>query len=129
MQWTTLHPHSWTHRTTEVYRICSSRPARDHRDYAGGLYVDLDEFCTKLGGLLSGSESNVKTPIRDACQLVLAALGEGKSDSLILENVSADVRSHGISIYLPYLSDEQSAQVDKPMVKGGTKTGALRAET
>jgi len=92
------------------------------RDYAGGLYVDLAEFCTKLRGLLSGSQSNVKTPIRDACQLVLNALGERTSDPLILENVSADVRSHGISIYLPYLSDEQSAQVDKPMVKGGRET-------
>ena len=75
---------------------------------------------------LNGSESVVITPIRDACQLVLAALAEGKSDSLILENVSADGRSHGISIYLPYLSDEQSAQVNKPLVKGGdlTRNGA-----
>jgi len=92
---------------------------RGSPDYVGGLYVDLFEFCRKLDGLLGGSESKVITPIRDACQLVLAALAEGKPDSLILVNESADLSSHGISIYLPYLSDEQSAQVDKPMVKGG----------
>ena len=92
---------------------------RGSPDYVGGLYVDLFEFCRKLDGLLGGSESKVITPIREACQLVLAALAEGKSDSLILVNDSADLTGHGISIYLPYLSDEQSAQVDKPMVKGG----------
>jgi len=92
------------------------------RDYVGGLYVDLAEFCTNLRGLLNGSESKVIMPIRDACQLVLAALAEGTSDPLILINVSADTRSHGISIYLPYLGDEQSAQVNKPLVKGGQPT-------
>ncbi len=92
------------------------------QDYAGGLYVDLAEFCKQLNGQLNGRGSEVKKPIRAACQGVLDALAEGSSDSLILENYSADTTGNGISIYFPYLSDEQSAQVDKPMVKGGRET-------
>jgi Clostripain family len=95
---------------------------KQSRDYAGGLYVDLDEFCTKLRGLLDGSEFDVKPPTWAACKGVLDALVERTSDSLILINVSAEARNHGISIYLPYLSDDQSAEVDKPMVKGGRET-------
>ena len=45
----------------------------ESRDYAGGLYVDLYEFCTKLSGLLNGSESDCENaypgcmPARAGC--------------------------------------------------------------
>ena len=134
----------------------------DSRDYAGGLYVDLVEFCTNLHWLLdaimSVDEMNapddmpcppegdvpqnfgvvakcngnnlknsvaLRKKIKRACLMVLDALrlgSDGTPTGLILANCSADTRSHGLSIYLPYLSDEQYAQVAQPMVKGGIGT-------
>jgi len=80
------------------------------RDYAGGLYVDLFELCTNL------SDPPLTSAIKDECTKVTEALGD--PDGLILKNISADGRSHGISIYFPYLTDQQYAQVSKPLVKG-----------
>ena len=129
------------------------------RDYAGGLYVDLVEFCTYLYEQLypstdeeEGEEEGKngayaltpparngaskdsgcdkaklkeaicrKKDIRDACQAVLNALKvneHGISDGLVLINCSGDTRSHGVSLYLPYLSDEQASDIEQPMVKG-----------
>jgi hypothetical protein len=99
------------------------RARQESRDYAGGLYVDLAEFSTKLVGQLNGSLSGIKKEIRDACIKVQDALklsSGGTSKGLILVNSSSDTRSHGISIYLPYLTDDQYAQVQRPLVKGGT---------
>jgi hypothetical protein len=71
------------------------------QDYAGGLYVDLAELCKQLRGRLNGSGSDVKEPIRAACQGVLDALAEGSSDSLILKKFSAETRSNRVSMYFP----------------------------
>ncbi len=49
----------------------------------------------------------------------LALTADGTSNGLILKNGSDDRRSHGISIYLPYLTNEQYAEVNRPLVKGG----------
>lgn len=124
------------------------------RDYAGGLYVDLMEFCTYLYQQLfpsveeeeeiearaKTSSANSRVPtnprcddslienslghkkrIRDACLAVLAALyvnAHGTSDGIVLINCSGDTRSHGLSIYFPYLSDYQAFLIGQPMVKG-----------
>ena len=147
------------------------------RDYAGGLYVDLSDFCAKLSGQLGEltkkranektelekkeelDESEKKklaalnepvtwiTDIQSACQPVIDAL-KITTNSLVLVNGSVEIsedgknakiqvngseispngehpkiRNHGISIYLPYLTVEQFAQVQRPLVKGGTLTG------
>jgi hypothetical protein len=84
------------------------------QDYASGLYVDLDSFCENLTALTSRFAKE--------CTNVKTALKEGPS-SLILKNEAVDnERSHGISIYFPYLNDPQYAQVSRPLVKGGDKT-------
>ena len=44
----------------EDFRICSSRPARHSRDYAGGLYVDLYEFCSNLSKQLRQTEIRIR---------------------------------------------------------------------
>jgi hypothetical protein len=91
------------------------------QDYAGGLYVDLHDFCTKLSGQLNQPNAGKKwDAIQRACQKVLSALTKGTSN-LILDN-SAEKHGAGISIYLPYLTDDQYAQVSRPLVKGGTGT-------
>ena len=92
------------------------------KDYVGGLYVDLHDFCTNLRGQVS--QKSEWQYIESACQSVLDALNQGKSN-LILKN-SDDDRGHGVSIYLPYLTDAQYAQVSKPLVKGGELTHGVK---
>jgi hypothetical protein len=116
------------------------------RDFAGGLYIDLFDFCRKLQRLLSTGETEDastsesadegtwpngtaqptwKDKIAEACQNVIDALKEDKEGSgnlLVLANCSADCRCHGVSLYLPYLSEEQYGEVQQPMVKGGPDT-------
>ena len=43
-----------------------------------------------------------------------------RKTELILDN--SDQKNGGISIYLPYLTNPQYAEVSKPLVKGGTGT-------
>jgi hypothetical protein len=110
---------------------------KDSQDYAGGLYVDLYEFCANLRkqlGKFDKTETWIQS-IRAACRSVKTALEIAKNgDSLILANCSAVISSdtkkpqiscdpdkttsHGISIYLPYLTDQQYTQVQRPLVKG-----------
>lgn len=107
------------------------------RDFAGGLYVDLFDFCRQLRRLLSTdecvdpskSESGKqekcwKRKIADACNIVMKALKVDTTNRklLVLANHSADSRCHGVSLYLPYLSAEQYDEVQQPMVKGGPDT-------
>jgi Clostripain family len=125
------------------------------RDYAGGLYVDMVEFCTYLYQQLfpctedeeevearmrvSQTEGNAsdktgcdhsilknalghKKRISDACLAVLEALqvdvcGTSKRGAVLI-SCSSDTRSHGLSIYLPYLSDNQASLITQPVVKG-----------
>lgn len=94
---------------------------KSSQDYAGGLYVDLHDFCTKLSGQLSETNAGDKWKnIQSACQKVLDELTKGTS-KFIVEN-SGNNRGHGISIYLPYLTDEQFNQVNRPLAKGGIQT-------
>jgi hypothetical protein len=112
------------------------------RDFVAGLYVDLDDFCTKLYRLLSvcvsdetlkykscsGKQGKEKhecweNNIRYACQSVIAALPYvPNSKSLVLANSTNDPDCHGISLYLPYLTNLQYAALVQPMVKGGPDT-------
>jgi hypothetical protein len=126
--------------------LCRLIQAREKsQDYASGLYVDLYEFCRNLVGQLRNLEkTDAIRRIQDACRGVLGALNISETgDSLILMNGSVNdsnaknasrilfdspnvrrsgkspvTRNHGISIYLPYLTDTQYAQVQRPLVKG-----------
>jgi hypothetical protein len=103
---------------------------KSSRDYATGLYVDLHDFCTKLSGLLNQPDAEkrwkeiqggCRKEIQGACGKVLKALTKGKSKKLILDN-SDEKNGGGISIYLPYLTDPQFDQMNRPLVKGGPET-------
>jgi hypothetical protein len=116
------------------------------RDFASGLYVDIVEFCTYLSDLLypsidsdeaDANEVSAKSPganssplssfidhkrkIREACRQILKALEvdkHGTSENFLLVNCSRDTRCHGVSIYFPFLSDEEASNLGQPMVKG-----------
>jgi Clostripain family len=85
------------------------------KDYAGGLYVDLGAFCKNLSTLLAQWKG-----IQGACENVRTALTKGKAN-LVFDNSAKEFGS-GISIYLPYLTNQQYTQVSRPLVKGGTGT-------
>jgi hypothetical protein len=107
----------------EGFRNLLIEARQKSRDYAGGLYVDLYEFCSNLSTQLGKPDATDKwkSNIQTACGGVLKALelsADGTSGGLILKNGSDDPRSHGISIYLPYLTKEQFAKVNRPLVKG-----------
>jgi hypothetical protein len=107
------------------------------QDYAGGLYVDLHDFCTNLSKQLDKAKWE---DIKNNCGTVLSLLKRVPTpDSFILingavtaageplineENTTAN---HGISIYLPYLTNQQfDDKVDRPMVKGGRGTDGAK---
>lgn len=111
-------------------------------DFAGGLYVDLFEFAAGLISALDAGSSlgrrsysthgpnasdpdDWKYPIRCACDDILAALEEDiqvKKNLLVLANCSADGTSYGVSLYMPYLSNDQWTGINRPMIKGGDAT-------
>jgi hypothetical protein len=112
------------------------------RDFVSGLYVDLFDFAA---GLISELEAGAradqrghskqspspvdsdywKNPLRHACNDILAALEEdiqGKKNLLVLANCSADGTCNGVSLYMPYLSNDQWIGINRPMIKGGDAT-------
>jgi len=112
---------------------------KDSQDYAGGLYVDLHEFCRNLYEQLAKANGTGKwKDIKKKCQAVqgfLAPPEDSPFSSLILINGAVTetgkplinkankTTNHGISIYLPYLTDRQfDDTVNRPLVKGGRGT-------
>jgi len=117
------------------------------REYAGdfvsGLYVDLADFAAELIAALdattgldlrmlmnqspsAGNPDSWKCPIRQACCDILNALTEDTTlenkELLVLANSSVDADANGVSLYLPYLSNDEWAGLNRPMVKGGDAT-------
>jgi hypothetical protein len=100
------------------------------RDFALGLFVDLRDFCFQLSARLPEGE------LKSACDSVSRAIDAGKRPDCIVANRASDgaeTRCHGLSIYLPYLTEadlEQTTQLlmtatstldQVPLlVKGGT---------
>jgi hypothetical protein len=92
------------------------------RDFALGLFVDLRDFCARLSLELE------ECPLKSACDEVAKAID---ARGVILENATRDAKKtgcHGLSIYLPYLTDEQmerallagSGDLPPVLLKGGT---------
>ena len=92
------------------------------RDFALGLFVDLRDFCARLSLKLE------ECALKSASDAVVKAIDDR---GVILENATRDVEKtgcHGLSIYLPYLTDEQmeramlagSGDLPPVLLKGGT---------
>jgi hypothetical protein len=110
-------------------KIIKAREAS--RDFALGMFVDLYDFCEKLGSTIDDTE------IVSVCKDVCAAISSTQPAALILKNVCGNTdtsQCHGISIYFPCLAESAIKTVQKsinaqpvPMVdnlpqlaKGGT---------
>lgn len=112
------------------------------RDFVSGLYVDLYDFAAGLITVLdagacayrrrNSKQRVVATDPEDwqhsicqACNDILALLeedSEGEGDLLVLANCSEDETCHGLSLYMPYLSNDQWMGINRPMIKGGDAT-------
>jgi hypothetical protein len=115
----------WTARNQSSLPLLLMEARECTRDFAGGLYADIYDFCENLSTILWASTSiqaKLADAIQKACRDVMTAVDENYANGLVIANSSADNRCHGLSIYFPYLNDEQYTQMRQPMVKGGTDT-------
>jgi hypothetical protein len=100
------------------------------KGFAGGLYVDIFSFCDKLFAALAipPIPEDIAKEIRDACVDVCNALllpddADYDDDNCILANQASDTcECHGLSLYFPYMRDDELEQTQQPLVKGGTDT-------
>lgn len=97
---------------------------QNSKGFAGGLYVDIFNFCDNLRGALRSCNQicdSFTNDLEQACDDVCDALSD--ENGCILANQTTDLfESHGLSIYFPYMKDDELDAVQQPMVKGGTDT-------
>jgi hypothetical protein len=92
------------------------------RDFVLGLYVDIYDFCQKLQ-----AEENLDTDLKSICEKICIGLRD-KGD-LVLDNQTNEQKNmqcHGLSIYLPYFTDEESEQIKESLtttIGGGAGIG------
>ena len=97
------------------------------RDFALGLFVDLRDFCFQLSANLQEGD------LRSACDAVLRAIDARDFIAANETGDGAESRCHGLSIYLPYLTQAEMDKAHQSMmaatslvdqapllVKGGT---------
>lgn len=108
--------------------ILASR--EEAQSFAGGLYVDLFGFADALFGNLGMCEKVPKKnsdAIKEACVAIRNALRvtdptAGKNGCILANQASDLDRCHGLSLYFPYLTDEEMSAIRQPLVKGGLDT-------
>src|SRR5579859_577120 len=100
------------------------------KGFAGGLYVDIFSFCEKLitALVIPPISEEIAKEIRLACVRICNALllpgdAEHNAKSCILANQASDTCDcHGLSIYFPFMGNDELEQARQPLVKGGTDT-------
>lgn len=72
--------------------------------FVGGLFVDLYDFCQQLAVQPKQTEAG---KLIAASERVISTLSVGKKDDCVVVNDVLDPRQcHGLSLYFPYLSDD-----------------------
>jgi len=89
------------------------------RSFVLGLFVDIYDFCQNLE-----KEKTLGRDVNAICKEIRHALTvDSQKDDLVLNNQTneqGEVRCHGLSIYLPYLTAEESKNIDESLTIGGT---------
>src|SRR5262249_55482666 len=79
---------------------------RNPKDFVSGLYVDLCDFCERLEDELCCVEVNDQE-LLDACSEVCRLIRMTGVDRLVVANEAPlNSNAHGLSIYFPYLQDD-----------------------
>jgi cysteine peptidase C11 family protein len=87
---------------------------KETKSFAGGLFVDLHDFCDKLHRHKSISIS-LKAACNEVSRTIEAAV---QSHDTVSDNAHART-THGLSIYFPYVMDKQDQKyLEQPLVKG-----------
>jgi hypothetical protein len=90
---------------------------QNSQSFVGGLFVDLHDFCDKLGQKVQDLKA-VCRKVSEAIDDVVSAHA-GVVDGRVLESGDPKLLSHGLSIYFPYLKDGSEKQyLDQKLVKG-----------
>jgi hypothetical protein len=90
------------------------------RDFAFGTFVDLADFCDKLG-----QEEGVSSKIQEACEQVCEAVREKLVKANELARPEKPTSSNGAMIYFPYFKESQEQdKIDVVLDKGvGSSSG------
>lgn len=95
------------------------RARRASRSFVLGLFVDIYDFCKYL----QKEKAALGRDVDCICQEIRDALTIGHKNELLLNNQTnekGEVRCHGLSIYLPYLTAKESLNLEKSLTIGGT---------
>lgn len=104
---------------SEAKRRLIMNARANSKDFVLGLYVDLYDFCKQLSSALF--LKRIDEPLRLVCEEIRDAIESFHENALIVANKSSeDQRSHGISIYLPYLFIEADDTTNGALAKGET---------
>jgi hypothetical protein len=118
------------------------------QEFVSGLYVDLSDFASALISALDAEASvNLRKyckqkpvssgpdcwmcAIRKACVAIIDALDEDTEDTgdlLVLANGTENGECNGVSLYLPYLSSDESAGITRPIIKGEDSSLGIKGE-
>ena len=90
------------------------------KDFVFGVLVDLSDFCSRLNSELK--YTNIKddaltSALRYASDELISLLREG-DDCLVIANQSDEAPCHGLSIYFPFRTDDQTDAVEVRFAKG-----------
>jgi hypothetical protein len=91
------------------------------QDYDFGLFVDLCDFCERLGSKLN-RQNITDIGLASSCKAICDAI-KVHEDGCVIEN-QPDVkqnRSHGLSIYFPYRTEDETEEVQEALAKGGSR--------
>jgi Clostripain family len=91
------------------------------KDFSAGLYVDLYDFCEQLK---KSKELRAVKSLTAACDGIVKAIGTpDKSRFVVANRASREERCHGISLYMPYVTnadeEEWKRARGEQLVKGG----------
>lgn len=91
------------------------------KDFSAGLYVDLYDFCEQL---MKSKELQAVKSLTAACDRILKAIGTpDKSRFVVANRASGEERCHGISLYMPYVTNADEKEWNRAraeqLVKGG----------
>jgi hypothetical protein len=102
--------------------------ARKHaQGFVGGLFVDIYSFCEQLRVSIDTLPEKIHPELVASCDSVLRAIGSSdpgaKAKACIVGNYNSGRSGcHGLSVYFPYLRDDDRARIEEPFVKGGLDT-------
>jgi len=86
---------------------------RKTKGFVGGLFVDISSFCEQLLLELGPNTFPKKTrdDLKKACEALRKQINP-LSGKVVIANKAADDRCHGLSIYFPYLEDEEQSEIE-----------------